>query len=902
MERARNEPGRRGKHRWPTHELGRKSRGEIGARAEAVRGVSAAIHCGVTADDHARNTVAEFGHFGELPHLHQAVQGRLGFVSQGVTANHWLQLKFKAGMCESQLRCVVQYVRARLVERCPAVGAGTATYEESREAYERLPCPGPQRVPGEPEMSTSRYISHDAAMVAMLGSAAVQRELKFEVDGSGNLLVRSVMCLDHVNITKQSGATLGFSALLNMATLKNAPGAMCLSYYGEHKDDSIGAARATKVLLNDTTGTIKWGCCGASCAVPGCGHSAGVEHEAKHVCFVVDDFACCNAASGVDGQACWRCLRKKGDDWNAAELTEARGGDYRVVAESYVKAFDQWDKDESTPAAPAKSTRAKQWRASKQYQEWRGAERPGARPEFSHATKYHTGPNAFLSLPGELQDHVRQCCLHLVLSIVNKMFRTTWVAAATKLELSGQSGMWRLCEGMREAGFGWFATKMWGRYEDAMAAMGEAAAAGEDTTDAVDTTGMITDAKAQKRAGLYVSLVAKKGGVEMLKQEILSLGTPEPKKWPKKNELVPALTNNLARALRAGDIRWGDLDPSRMRLAGLQPVFDAHADQVGDEQQKLTLTEDQLVGIASEQIDLMGSDCVKLMSAWRVLIGYMDCNVTTTQVESAALQRAHRSQHAKLEQQRSAIHLRIEQQTKHLEDDTLQDETMRTLESELLTLSEAIEKHEEDMAANDRVADGSLAHLVEELADDLDDTTKNFIDTWEKLVKFLPGLHRGERFTEGDLQAKIDAWVAAWQAAGTEQHGLYVHYLRRHAAGDAKVLWDKYKLTLGDFTAQRSEHCNKLVKLRLTNLFAFKYGTGGKYNRTAAELVMVERLKRIIHFPQTIPRRAYRKCSICGLRGHRSDNKTYHPEGNIAVAAVTAPEEAGSRSNSPPPA
>lgn len=61
------------------------------------------------------------------------------------------------------------------------------------------------------------------------------------------------------------------------------------------------------------------------------------------------------------------------------------------------------------------------------------------------------------------------------------------------------------------------------------------------------------------------------------------------------------------------------------------------------------------------------------------------------------------------------------------------------------------------------------------------------------------------------------------------------------------------------------------------NLFAFKHGTPHGPGRTAAEIVMRERLIRLIHFPDTIPFRHQKKCSTCGKRGHRADNQKFHP-------------------------
>lgn len=83
--------------------------------------------------------------------------------------------------------------------------------------------------------------------------------------------------------------------------------------------------------------------------------------------------------------------------------------------------------------------------------------------------------------------------------------------------------------------------------------------------------------------------------------------------------------------------------------------------------------------------------------------------------------------------------------------------------------------------------------------------TMNYIQVWERLGGPLLPVHRREHVEPGQLQPRAGPFAAAWQAAGTQSQQLYPHYPLRHAAADAEMLWSKYRMTLGEFSAQRSE-------------------------------------------------------------------------------------------------
>ena len=468
------------------------------------------------------------------------------------------------------------------------------------------------------------------------------------------------------------------------------------------------------------------------------------------------------------------------------------------------------------------------------------------------------------------------------------MFRTTFCAQAVQLEGDGQRGVFRLATGMRAAGFGWYANKMLSRYHDALKAAGEAraeAGAGAPGEGEVLTEdGSIAAGRAQKRANAYVAAVKKRANKDGLIAELVNLGAQPPAGgWAKVkvNAMMVGLANNLAKLLVDGDVRWGDLNPCRDRLHTTQAAdLGGQVDEAIEAMAAINpLTPAQLAGVTSKQIDLMGSDCVQMLISWRVVAMHLDANVETVRVVAANEQITTRRGRAAIEKKRASAQQKLTDAAN--ETDEAGQGLAAELEQLLLDADGELERLAEEEAEIAAAAGGSLEDLYKKMESagpcGLTVSSQNYTRTWGLLSEFLLPLHRREKFTGEWLQQRVDAWVDAWEASGTEAHGLYVHYLRRHAAADTDMLEEKWGMSLGSFSAQRSEHCNKLCKLRLVNLFPMRYGAGGRNNRTAAEILMRERLVRLIHYPATIPRRSRRKCGACGKLGHRSDSKRFHP-------------------------
>ena len=106
--------------------------------------------------------------------------------------------------------------------------------------------------------------------------------------------------------------------------------------------------------------------------------------------------------------------------------------------------------------------------------------------------------------------------------------------------------------------------------------------------------------------------------------------------WPRKQEASEKLIRKLARALGKPEsvavhgVTWGALQPvpgrGRLNDEGVASLA-RDAEVLGARQERLTLKASTTAAIVSETIDLMGADCVLLLSAWPKLAEYLDENV-----------------------------------------------------------------------------------------------------------------------------------------------------------------------------------------------------------------------------------------------------------------------------------
>jgi hypothetical protein len=91
--------------------------------------------------------------------------------------------------------------------------------------------------------------------------------------------------------------------------------------------------------------------------------------------------------------------------------------------------------------------------------------------------------------------------------------------------------------------------------------------------------------------------------------------------------------------------------------------------------------------------------------------------------------------------------------------------------------------------------------------------------------------------------------------AETPSKAMYHHYLMCHTT-ELKAHFSNTEFSFFSWSTQRSEHCNKLFKLRMVNLFSrMRIKPNEKtpnIHRHAFALIMREELVRVLYFPRTI--------------------------------------------------
>lgn len=81
-------------------------------------------------------------------------------------------------------------------------------------------------------------------------------------------------------------------------------------------------------------------------------------------------------------------------------------------------------------------------------------------------------------------------------------------------------------------------------------------------------------------------------------------------------------------------------------------------------------------------------------------------------------------------------------------------------------------------------------------------------------------------------------------------------------------------LPLTFFSAQKSEHGNKIVKLLMRNLYGLMSKDG---NENSFDFIINDHNLRIIHYLHTCTKIGTQNCSKCKGTGHNCNNKKMHP-------------------------
>jgi len=136
---------------------------------------------------------------------------------------------------------------------------------------------------------------------------------------------------------------------------------------------------------------------------------------------------------------------------------------------------------------------------------------------------------------------------------------------------------------------------------------------------------------------------------------------------------------------------------------------------------------------------------------------------------------------------------------------------------------------------------------------------------WELAATMLvPLLESDEIVSPEWAAATVQPWVDHTLGTYGETKSFYFHFLADHLADHLRRLQSDFPgLRFASFSAQISEHCNKLVKSRVVNLYPF---LNQKIN--SLDMVIQDFALRILCFHKTIPHTRTRQCGACKERGH----------------------------------
>ena len=685
---------------------------------------------------------------------------------------------------------------------------------------------------------------------------------------------------------------LAFVGCLNQRLIRHAPAGAFITYIGEHAEKRKELQAAIREQMVDMPAHVDVPCLGGQCKFPGCSGEGGEPHRSRVQCWHVCDLSATLKSMGCQQNCCFRC----GENLTKKNTTEvARKQKKRKVSEEEAgagEAGEVWNPEEH-PVTELKMQAYVDGTKAYEAAEAAWAERVGPTDDTfdQEAAEYKTWQKDYPHMNGpcvlhENFDELEQIIndpLHRVMNLVNWMMMRTCKRIAVKRERDGFSGVADLCKGAQDAGLPWFKSKVWKRYMDALkgAATVDLAGTQEDAAHAAS-------AGDKRLVEIYVS--ESKMTVKMMELELFALGVPkeEIRALANKPSKAAKLQTMLMSGLRDGSVKRSSLTFKDRRSPADQKEFEENVSKYGAKLHRKVLSDSQTIEIIDGQIQFMGSECVKLLKGGALTILEAQNGVLN------ALKVKEKEEQGGVTKKLGEVEVEKTRLTKLLKAQRKKKGGSASSEAALLT---------QKIAGCDGDRDRLIAkskHLAKQLKDWkqhqdeaplYDPDVETAIADWKLFADWLVPICDGEMPSGGAHQEKVNTWYTHHVAHYGTTPSHYVHYCVSHMAHDLDWLRAKYPgLSLASLSAQRSEHCNKLVKLKMAHLWAFTQGTGkrkdGSDGRTSFELIMRDAARRILYFLDTIPTECTDVCGACGEVGHRKTNSRKCP-----MFAVSALEE-----------
>ena len=927
--------GRRGaRKRKSTDQLGRM-RGEKKNRLFLEADVFAYVH-DITDDTDADQVVTillllakTLGVEDELvERCAQRLNAAAATVPASVSAHDLLRLRYKLNESMTALRDILAEFKALI----PA--ANIATMDEVRAYRDGLAVPECRKVQGVDSgthrnaKGTARAMRAGDCLRAGLGSEPFVESLDWTGLGKA---IHVCFGIDAANMTVSRSLELAFVGVLNQRLLRHAPAAAFISYIGEHPEKRHELQVAIEAVLGDLGSTVQVPCrafgdSGKACKYPGC-TKGSEEHECKIQCWHVCDLSATLKAMGCKSSCCFRCgqnLRKiPVDPVKAAEKAAKAAEKAAKAAEKAAKAAEKVDKtnrrsrgsvggastraatgnvpfDSDEAAAAAPTVRSGKERAEQQQEpaadfgprklsmetyaeatadfdaaeaSWESSQIGGATStKFLESEQFKVWGEKYNWMSGRCVLHknfadleqIVNDPLHRLMDLVNWMMMRTCKTIAIKQESQGFSGIDMICIGAENAKMLWWSTKIRKRYTDACKDTVDHALA---TDDAVDLSEAVkAQEKSCKGFGRLVDNYVT-GGTPIMstaraKLELVDIGLNESQIPEGAGERRVLLKKLLLQRLRDGKLTKAELTFTDRLVKANHEEFEARVSKYADSLHVKGLSNKILKDVVDAQIDFMGTECQELLEGGAL---------TMLESQNLIYFKLKKDQEAKqrVVQERMVGLRRTLKAAKAAKDVTqcaeLQVE-IQALKVDSTRLADELKNWKQLVPPN---SDGST--------DLYDDDVKKARDDWVLFTTWLLPICKGEMPTKEIHEARVSAWWEHHEASYGPTGSQYVHYCRFHMGDDLEWLHEKYPgLTLASLSAQRSEHCNKLVKLKMANLWAFTHGTGkrkyGAESKTSFELIMEDGARRLLHFLDTVPGECTDKCGACGEVGHRRTN------------------------------
>lgn len=158
---------------------------------------------------------------------------------------------------------------------------------------------------------------------------------------------------------------------------------------------------------------------------------------------------------------------------------------------------------------------------------------------------------------------------------------------------------------------------------------------------------------------------------------------------------------------------------------------------------------------------------------------------------------------------------------------------------------------------------------------ELDGILQEYCAIWSALADVILPLMSVSALQALDADAyqteKVELFVRLFEEKFSYK-GFYMHLFKSgHVAEDVKYMQRNFpSISFTFFSAQRSEHGNKLVKLLMLNLY------GVDFSQSSFAFMIVDQNTRCIYYICTCVAIGTYTCSLCGSLGHNKNNLVFH--------------------------